>query len=110
MTEMNTEQIIVIFILLIMGTIAPLSLRISVHKDNKLYLFISLILCAILIFFIYYSLKIKTSLITTVLAYKLFPILILAILSSFVFNEFKFTLTKWIALFTALISVYILEN
>ena len=107
---MNIEQIVVIIILLIMGTIAPLSLRLSIDKDNKLYLFISLILCATLIFFIYYSLKIKSSLITTVLDYKLFPILILAIISSFIFNEFKFTPIKWIALFTALISVYVLEN
>lgn len=109
MMDMNVEQIFVIFMLLIMGTIAPLSLRISANNDNKLYLLISVILCFILIFFIYYSFKIKTTLVTTVLAYKLFPILILAILSSFVFNEFKFTPIKWIALFTALISVYILE-
>jgi drug/metabolite transporter (DMT)-like permease len=107
--EIYIQKTIIIFLLILLACIAPYYLKKSINENNQLYLIIGFILFGLLIYFIYYSLKIKISFLTTVLAYKLFPILVLSLMSSFIFNEFKFTKIKWLALFTIIICVYILE-
>jgi len=107
--KLDTQKIIVIILLSVLSCIAPYYLKKSILDNNQNYLIISFILFSLLLYLIYYSLKIKVDFLTTVLAFKLFPILVLSIISSFVFNEFKFTLTKWIALFFVLIGAYVLE-
>jgi drug/metabolite transporter (DMT)-like permease len=109
MTESFVKKTIVILLLIILACIAPYYMKKSIDENNQLYLILGFVLFGLLIYLIYYSLKIKISLLTTVLAYKLFPILILGLISSFVFNEFTFTITKWFALFIIIICVYILE-
>lgn len=102
-------QKIVIFLLVVLGSIAPYYLKKSFKENNQNYMIISVISFGLLIYLIYYSFKINISLKTAVLSYKLIPILILCLISSFIFNEFTFTITKWVALFVLLIAAYILE-
>ena len=108
--NITIQQLVVSISLTILASIAPYYFKKSIDNDTNKDLFIGFGLFSLLIILIYYSLKIKISFLLTVISYKVFPLIVLSLMSSFIFHEFKFTLKKWISLIAIILGVYFLET
>lgn len=108
--NISIQQLFVCITLTLLASAAPYYLKKYTDNSKKQDLFMGILLFILLVYFIYYSFKIKISFLLTVISYKVFPLIFLFLISFFIFKEFKLTLKKILSLFAIVIGIYFLET